>query len=48
MDALVKLPVREKIGRFKYIAGDRIQEEYDEILTNLHRETDKLTQKEES
>lgn len=48
VDALVKLAVREKIGRFKYIAGDRIQKEYDEILINLHRETDKLTQKEES
>lgn len=48
VDALVKLAVREKIGRFKYIASDRIQKEYDEILTNLHRETDKLTQKEES
>jgi V/A-type H+-transporting ATPase subunit A len=48
VDALVKLAVREKIGRFKYIASDRIQKEYDEILNNLHRETDKLTQKEES
>lgn len=48
VDALVKLAVREKIGRFKYIAADRIQKEYDEIITNLHRETDKLTQKEES
>ncbi len=48
VDSLVKLAVREKIGRFKYIASDGIQKEYDEILINLHRETEKLTQKEET
>lgn len=48
VDGLVKLPVREKIGRFKYIAGDKIEKEYDEILISLQREIDELTQKEES
>ncbi len=48
VDALVKLAVREKIGRFKYRASDGIQKEYDEIIDNLHRETEKLTQKEET
>lgn len=48
IDELVKLPVREKIGRFKYVAKEKIKKEYDEILENLHRETEKLTQKEES
>lgn len=48
VDALVKLAVREKIGRFKYIANEGIQKEYDDIIDNLHRETDKLTQKEET
>lgn len=48
VDALVKLAVREKIGRFKYRASDGIQKEYDEIIHNLHRETEKLTQKEET
>lgn len=48
VDGLVKLPVREKIGRFKYIASDKIEKEYEEILTSLYREINVLTQKEES
>ncbi|MGB8452631.1 MAG: V-type ATP synthase subunit A [Anaerocolumna sp.] len=48
VDGLVQLPVREKIGRFKYISNDKIDKEYDDILNQLNRETDELTQKEES
>ncbi len=48
VEGLVKLSVREKIGRFKYISKDKMEKEYDEILNNLHREADELTQKEES
>jgi V/A-type H+-transporting ATPase subunit A len=47
-EGLVKLPVRERIGRFKYIAGDKIEKEYDDILTSLYREINELKQKEES
>ncbi len=48
VDDIVKLPVREKIGRFKYIADDKIENEYNEIIKSLHREIDELSQKEES
>lgn len=48
VDDLVDIPVREKIGRFKYIASDKIEKEYDDILLTLHREVDELTAKEES
>ena len=49
VDDLVKLPVREKIGRFKYISSDKIESEYQEIIQSLHREIDALLlEKEES
>ncbi len=48
IEALVKLPVRERIGRFKYIAVDQIQKEYDSIIDSIYREIDQLVQKEEA
>ncbi len=48
IEELVKLPVREKIGRFKYIESVKLEAEYQSILDSLHREIDQLTQKEES
>ena len=47
-DDLVKLPVREKIGRFKYITNDKIDKEYTEIIGTLHQQIEELSQKEES
>lgn len=47
-DDLVKLSVREKIGRFKYVTADKIEKEYTDIVDKLHREIDELLQKEES
>ncbi len=44
VDALVKLPVREQIGRFKYIPEDRMKSEYDNILHTLSSEIDELAQ----
>lgn len=46
IDDLVKLPVRERIGRFKYAKKDMIKKEYDEILTQLNDEIKGLVQKE--
>ena len=46
IDDLVKLPVRERIGRFKYIKNDKIKQEYDEILMQLKTEIHGLVQKE--
>lgn len=48
MDDLVRLPVRERIGRFKYVAMDKIKQEYDDVIQNIHREIEALLQKEES
>lgn len=46
IDDLVKLPVRERIGRFKYVKKDNINKEYDEILIQLNQEIKELVQKE--
>ncbi len=47
VEKLVRLPVREQIGRFKYIPNDQIQHEYDEIIKMLGSEIDELKQKED-
>ncbi|MBB2183164.1 V-type ATP synthase subunit A [Lachnospiraceae bacterium MD1] len=48
IEDLVKLEVRESIGRFKYVALDKIKAEYDNILMRLQKEVDNLLQKEEA
>jgi V/A-type H+-transporting ATPase subunit A len=48
IEDLVKLPVRERIGRFKYVSKDKIQKEFEDIIQNIYREIDKLVQKEEA
>ena len=35
---LINLPVREQIGRFKYVTEDQIQEEYKKVTDELHVE----------
>ena len=47
VDALVKLPVRERIGRFKYVPDSEIPDEYEAICRQLTEEIDALRQKEE-
>lgn len=47
IEGLVELPVREKIGRFKYVDVDRIQEEYDSISKDLSNEIQELLRKED-
>lgn len=37
---LVAMPVRERIGRFKYITVDKIKKEFDDIMTQLDKEID--------
>lgn len=48
VESLVRLPVREKIGRFKYTASDKIQNEFENIVSTLDSEIDELIKKEES
>ncbi len=47
IEKLASLPVREKIGRYKYVPNDNLQNEYDNIITELHRQVDALTGKED-
>ena len=47
VDDLVKMPVREKIGRFKYVTPDKIDNEYDDILKELHNQIEELANKKE-
>ncbi len=47
IEDLVKLPVREQIGRFKYGQELDIQAEYDAVSTALPNEIDELLQKED-
>lgn len=47
IDTLVSLPVRERIGRFKYVKEEDIDTEYDEILKQLHKELNAQLKKEE-
>ncbi len=47
IDSLVKLAVRESIGRFKYVSKDKIDKEYEAILQNLQVELDQLVKKKE-
>jgi len=47
IEGLVKLPVREQIGRFKYVSADHVQTEYNSILSKLSAEIEELLQKED-
>ncbi len=46
IEDIVNAPVREKIGRYKYTANERIKEEYTAIAAQLESELDSLTEKE--
>ncbi len=49
IDTVVTLPVRERIGRFKYVPEAEVQEEYNGIVKELHDEiSDAAGKKEES
>ncbi len=47
IEKLAGLEIRERIGRYKYIPNENLQKEYDEIITELHREIDALIGKED-
>ncbi len=48
IEELVKLPVRERIGRFKYTGKDKVKQEYEDVLTALNNELSNLVRKEEA
>ena len=45
VDSIITLPVREKIGRFKYIPETEIDERYAEIKNDIHSELKELTER---
>ncbi len=47
IDDLVKLEVREQIGRFKYVPSDQVKAEYDKILKTLEVDINNLSKKED-
>ncbi len=47
VDSLVKMAVRERIGRFKYIPGEQIGTEYDEIIKALSNQIAELAKQKE-
>ncbi len=48
IDSLVKLAVRERIGRFKYVPKEKVDTEYESILQALKVELNDLLKKEEA
>lgn len=48
IEDLVKLPVREKIGRFKYVINDNIKQEYENVIHDLSVEIHNILQREDS
>ncbi|WP_312372284.1 V-type ATP synthase subunit A [Lachnoclostridium sp.] len=48
IDALVKLPVREQIGRFKYEREENLQEVYDVIKNQIMEQTEQLVGREDA
>ena len=47
VDDLVGLPVREEIGRFKYVTDDHIDKEFEKILSRLSEEVGAALKKED-
>jgi len=47
INELIALPVRENIGRYKYVAESQIAQEYEAVLLELHKECADLTAKKE-
>ncbi len=48
IEDIVKMPIREKIGRFKYIGQAKVDQEFEEILRSMNIELNHLLNKEEA
>ena len=42
VNKLIGMKVRERIGRFKYTPAENIENEYDVIINELHKEIDSV------
>ena len=45
LNALINMPIRERIGRFKYVHEDEIDQNYQDILYNLDVDIDNIIKK---
>ncbi len=45
LDAMINMPIRERIGRFKYVKEDEIDRNYEDILYNLDVDIDDIIKK---
>lgn len=45
LDLLINMPIRERIGRFKYVLDDEVDKTYDEILYQLDKDIDSIIKK---
>ena len=45
LDALIEMPIRERIGRFKYVKDSEVDTSFDDILYNLEKDIDAITAK---
>ena len=45
LNALINMPIRERIGRFKYVKEDEIDQNYQDILYNLDVDIDNIIKK---
>lgn len=47
VEDLVKLQIRERIGRFKYLKNDKTEAEFDDIIITLNKQIEEIKQKED-
>ena len=47
VQGLIKMPVREKIGRFKYVADDETEREYEAVKEELGKEIEDVLRRED-
>ena len=45
LNALIDMPIRERIGRFKYVKEDEVEQVYNDILHNLDVDIDNIIKK---
>lgn len=45
LNAIINMPIRERIGRFKYVKEDEIDKTYEDIIYNLEKDIDDIVSK---
>ena len=45
LNAIINMPIRERIGRFKYVREDEVDKTYEDIIYNLEKDIDDIVSK---